>query len=388
MPDGGTVTVGDGNAPHVTARIKDSATVRHILRRPDIGVGEAYMDGRLTLDNDDLHGFLQLAMMNMRTERAPLWRRPFNMAWFAARRLRQSNRARRAQSNVAHHYDLSGELYDLFLDEDRQYSCAYFADPGMTLEAAQTAKKRHIARKLLIEPDMHVLDIGCGWGGMAITLAQEFGAKVTGITLSQEQLNIATKRVRDAGLDDRVSIQLIDYRALEGSFDRIVSVGMFEHVGLPQFRQYFQSVHDLLDPDGVALIHTIGRQAPPASTSPWIDKYIFPGGYIPSMSEMVAAIEKEGLYNTDIELWRVHYADTLRHWHDRFVANQDKARALYDERFCRMWRFYLVSCEQAFRYGFQCVFQVQMARRQDAVPVTRDYLYRADSGPSRQFAAE
>ncbi|MDE3239503.1 MAG: class I SAM-dependent methyltransferase, partial [Paracoccaceae bacterium] len=281
----------------------------------------------------------------------------------------------RARRNVAHHYDLSGELYDLFLDEDRQYSCAYFADPSMTLEEAQRAKKAHIANKLLLEPGMTVLDIGCGWGGLGLTLARDYGARVVGVTLSEEQHKVATRRAKEAGLSDRVEFRLCDYRTVTETFDRVVSVGMFEHVGVPHYREYFSAVHDRLAPDGVALIHTIGRVTPPGSTSPWILKYIFPGGYVPALSEMMSAVEKNALWSTDIEVWRMHYAYTLRHWHDRFVAKQDKAKALYDERFCRMWRYYLIASEMSFRHYGQCVFQVQLARRQEAVPLTRTYLY-------------
>jgi cyclopropane-fatty-acyl-phospholipid synthase len=276
---------------------------------------------------------------------------------------------------VQHHYDLSGELYDLFLDTDRQYSCAYFADPSMTLEQAQAAKKHHIAGKLLLRPGMRVLDIGCGWGGMALTLAQDYGVDVVGVTLSTEQHKVATERAKAAGLSEQVSFRLMDYRDVEGQFDRIVSVGMFEHVGAPHYRAYFKSVQELLAPDGVALIHTIGRSQPPGTTSPWITKYIFPGGYAPALSETAAAYEASGLVAADIEVWRLHYAETLRHWYMRFMDNIDKARALYDERFCRMWRYYLVASELTFRLSNQVVFQMQLTPKQDAVPLTRDYLY-------------
>ncbi|MEM9523570.1 MAG: cyclopropane-fatty-acyl-phospholipid synthase family protein, partial [Pseudomonadota bacterium] len=273
----------------------------------------------------------------------------------------------------------SGELYDLFLHEDKQYSCAYFRTPGDTLEKAQAQKKAHIAGKLLLKPEMRVLDIGCGWGGMAMTLARDHGAHVTGVTLSEEQYKTANARVTAAGLQDKVRIFLSDYRDLDGVFDRIVSVGMFEHVGAPHYREYFSHVRRKLVPDGVALIHTIGRLNPPGVTSPWIHKYIFPGGYVPSMSETMAAIEKEGLVTADIEIWRLHYAETLRHWYDRFVARIEEARALYDDRFCRMWRYYLVASELTFRLSSQVVFQFQLARDQRAVPMTRDYLYAAAS---------
>jgi cyclopropane-fatty-acyl-phospholipid synthase len=340
-----------------------------------MAVGEGYTDGGLMIDGDDLEGFLALVTHNAAANGKVWWRRLDHAIRYMRRKIDQNNPAFRARRNVAHHYDLSAELYDLFLDTDRQYSCAYFADPSMTLEQAQEAKKHHIAGKLLLEPGMDVLDIGCGWGGMALTLARDYGARVLGVTLSEEQHKMATERAEAAGLSDRVRFELIDYRAVKGQFDRIVSVGMFEHVGVPYYREYFDTVHARLKPGGVALIHTIGRAAPPGTTSPWIAKYIFPGGYVPALSEMSAAVEDSDLYPTDVEVWRLHYAETLKAWYERFVANEHKARALYDERFCRMWRYYLKACELTFRYNRQCVFQYQMARKQDAVPLTRDYLY-------------
>ena len=288
---------------------------------------------------------------------------------------------------MAHHYDLSGELYDLFLDADRQYSCAYFARPDMTLEEAQAAKKAHIAAKLLIEPGMRVLDIGCGWGGMGLTLARDFGAQVTGVTLSQEQHAIANQRAQKAGLADKARFHLMDYRDVKGQFDRIVSVGMFEHVGVPHYDAYFATVERLLAPDGIALIHTIGRAGPPGATSPWITKYIFPGGYCPAMSETMAAVERHKLVTTDVEVWRLHYAETLRIWRERFEANIESARALYDDRFCRMWRYYLIASELTFRLNNQVVFQFQLTPKQDAVPLTRDYLY-CDGDAGLRHAAE
>ena len=267
-------------------------------------------------------------------------------------------------------------MYELFLDVDRQYSCAYFARPDMTLEEAQAAKKAHIAAKLCLKPGMRVLDIGCGWGGLALSLARDHGARVLGVTLSQEQHRVATERAQAAGLADRVTFRLMDYRDVTERFDRVVSVGMFEHVGVPHYRAYFEAVQARLGPQGVALIHTIGRSAPPGTTNPWIARYIFPGGYIPALSEMMAAVERTDLWPTDVEVWRLHYAETLRHWHDRFMANRDRAEALYDARFCRMWRFYLVASEMGFRVGRQCVFQLQLARDRAAVPLTRAYLNR------------
>jgi cyclopropane-fatty-acyl-phospholipid synthase len=386
MPGGQRRLYGDGTGMPVAIRLDDPDLPRRIVRNADLAVGEAYMDGTLVIGGDDLRGFLTLVTRNLPGAVAPWWQRPLRLARHAVRRWHQWNPTRRARANVAHHYDLSAELYDLFLDADKQYSCAYFARPDMTLEEAQYAKKRHIAGKLLIEPGMTVLDIGCGWGGMALTLARDYGARVTGVTLSEEQHRIATRRAREAGLADRIDIRLTDYRNITETFDRIVSVGMFEHVGIPHYGEYFATLSRRLAPDGIALVHTIGRMRPPGITSPWIEKYIFPGGYIPALSEMVSPIEREELYITDIEMWRLHYAETLRHWHDRFVANEDRARALYDDRFCRMWRYYLLAAELTFRHNRQCVFQVQLAHRQEAVPLTRDYLHPAEPRTHAQAA--
>jgi cyclopropane-fatty-acyl-phospholipid synthase len=374
LPDGKTCHYGDGTGPEVSVRITDPALPRRLVLQPDLALGEGYMDGTITIEGDDLHGMFTLLMVN--AAQAPSsWRNCLVRANMLFRRVAQFNPMSRARANVVHHYDLSGALYDLFLDEDRQYSCAYFHSPGMTLEEAQSAKKDHIARKLNLKPGMTVLDIGCGWGGLAITLAQDHGARVVGVTLSVEQHKLACERAARAGLSDRVEFRLADYRTVTGTFDRVVSVGMFEHVGLPHYEEYFQNVHDRLAPDGVALIHYIGRANAPSATSPWIAKYIFPGGYCPALSEVMPAIEKQSLYNTDIEVWRLHYAETLRHWQVRFMANIDRARALYDDRFCRMWRYYLVASEQTFRHYNQCVFQIQLTHKQEAVPLTRNYLY-------------
>ncbi|WP_288940932.1 cyclopropane-fatty-acyl-phospholipid synthase family protein [uncultured Roseovarius sp.] len=388
FPDGTARRYGDGTGQSVSVTLLDDSLPRRITLSPDMAVGEAYMDGRLTIEDDDLYGFLTLAIRNIAASGQPWFRKPLVMGRHLLRRLDQFNPMSRAQANVAHHYDLSGELYDLFLDSDRQYSCAYFRNSDMTLEQAQEAKKHHIAGKLLIEPGMRVLDIGCGWGGMGLTLARDYGAEVLGVTLSKEQHAMANARAEKAGLADRAKFELLDYRKVEGQFDRIVSVGMFEHVGIPHYTEYFRNVSERLTPDGVALIHTIGRAEPPGTTSPWITKYIFPGGYVPSMSEALKAIEKQPLYTTDVEIWRLHYAETLRHWYNRFTANIDKARALYDERFCRMWRYYLVACELTFRLNRQVVFQFQLSPKQDAVPLTRDYLYPDNEKDSLRHAAE
>jgi len=383
LASGRVIRAGSGG-PEVTARLTDPALPRRLCLAPELALGEAYMDGTLVIDGDDLRGFLELIIANAgQSQSLPLWQRPARSVRRWLRVLKQFNPVPRARANVAHHYDLSGRLYDLFLDADRQYSCAYFQRPGMSLEEAQLAKKRHIAGKLLLKKDMRVLDIGCGWGGMALTLARDYGARVLGVTLSQEQLKIARARAEKAGLADRARFQLLDYRKVEGPFDRIVSVGMFEHVGAPHYRTYFAKLRELLTEDGVALIHTIGRASPPGATSPWIDKYIFPGGYAPALSEVMRAVEKESLISGDVEVWRLHYAETLRHWYDRFSAREDEARALYDDRFCRMWRYYLIAAEMTFRRNNQVVFQLQLAKRQEAVPLTRDYLYE----PSEQQSA-
>jgi cyclopropane-fatty-acyl-phospholipid synthase len=295
-------------------------------------------------------------------------------ARFLARRLIQGNGRTRARQNVAHHYDLSGALYDLFLDADRQYSCAFFERPGDTLEMAQQNKKRRIAAKLSLRRGMRVLDIGSGWGGMGIYLAEAHGAEVRGITLSAEQLRVARSRAAGAGLASRVHFSLEDYRETQGPFDRIVSVGMFEHVGIGHYDAYFRKIAALLADDGVALVHSIGRSDGPGVTNPWIGKYIFPGGYAPALSEVLPAVERAGLIVTDIEILRLHYAQTLQEWRRRFLEHRDAACALYDERFCRMWEFYLAASEMAFRWQGNIVFQLQLARRMDALPLTRDYM--------------
>ena len=370
LPSGRAFTVGQG-APRVAVALSDPALPRHLCLSPHMALGDGYMDGTLTIAGDDLHGLLHLLIGNTQGD-LPLWQAPVQAVRAALRGAAQWAPQGRAQRNVAHHYDLSGTLYDLFLDADRQYSCAYFPRPGLTLDAAQAAKTAHVAAKLCLRPGMRVLDIGCGWGGLALALARDHGVQVLGVTLSAEQVRVA--RARATGLANRVEFRLTDYRAVTGTFDRIVSVGMFEHVGLPQYPAYFRTIRDRLAPDGIALVHTIGRAARPAPTSPWIARHIFPGGYVPTLSEMMRGVEGSGLFQTDVEVWRLHYAMTLRHWFDRFAAREAEARALYGERFCRMWRFYLAASEQTFRHGRQVVFQVQLARRQDAVPLTRDYM--------------
>lgn len=365
---------GPGGAPDVAVRINDPSLPRKLLTNPDLALGEAYMDGRLTIEGDDLPGFLALLLRNRGRGHTSAAIQTNLLLRKALRRIAQHNPLPRARSNIAHHYDLSRALYELFLDADMNYSCAYFRQPDDSLEQAQAQKKAHIAAKLRLAPEMRVLDIGCGWGSMALTLARDHGVRVLGVTLSAEQQKLARDRIAAAGLNERVEIRLADYRTLDEPFNRIVSIGMFEHVGAPHFREYFAHLREWLTGDGIALIHTIGRRTPPGTTSPWVSKYIFPGGYVPALSEIMSAVEREGLWTTDIEVWRLHYAETLRHWRNRFEARIDEARTLYDERFCRMWRYYLVASEMTFRHFDHVVFQMQITRRQDAVPLTRDYL--------------
>lgn len=374
--NGNFKSYGDGTGERITIRMQNRGPHLGLALNPYLKLGEAYMDGDLTVDEPHtIYDFLELLLSNLGTQYAS---RP--MALYAAlrrmkRRIDQRNPIGKAQANVAHHYDLDGGLYDLFLDIDKQYSCAYFEHEGMSLDEAQLAKKRHIISKLDIKPGQRVLDIGCGWGGMALTIARETGASVVGVTLSREQQKVASERALERALSDRVEFRLQDYREVEEGFDRIVSVGMFEHVGVGHYAEYFNNVERLLNPDGVALIHTIGRLDPPAATNPWIAKYIFPGGYIPALSEMSAAVEPTGLLMTDIEVLRLHYALTLREWRKRFMARRAEAVALYDERFARMWEFYLAASETSFRYEGMVNFQMQLTRKIDALPLTRDYIH-------------
>ncbi|MDY6955597.1 MAG: cyclopropane-fatty-acyl-phospholipid synthase family protein [Pseudomonadota bacterium] len=374
-PQGHAHHLGPGGGPEVAIRLRDPALPRRLLLQPELAGGEAYMDGRLTVEQGSLRDFLALA--NQCAEgiaRMPL-QRLLTAVGRPLRWLHQFNPAQRAHRNVAHHYDLSDALYDLFLDRDRQYSCAYFPRGDETLEAAQALKKRHIAAKLLLRPGLRVLDIGSGWGGLALDLARHDGVDVTGLTLSAEQLKVARARAESEGLTPHVRFALRDYREETGFYDRVVSVGMFEHVGVAHYARFFRQLGERLAPDGVALIHAIGRADPPGDTNAWTRKYIFPGGYCPALSEVVAAVERSGLWLTDVEILRLHYAETLRRWFDRFQAQRERARALYDERFCRMWEFYLAGAEMGFRHGRLMVFQIQLAHQRDAVPLTRDYLY-------------
>jgi cyclopropane-fatty-acyl-phospholipid synthase len=372
--EGGRHRLGDGSGRRVVIRLHDKSLHRRLAINPYLYVGEAFMEGTLTIEQGSLYDFLDICAANE-------WRvssHPFSRAVAAVerllRRLHQYNPAPRARANVAHHYDLSDTLYDLFLDRDRQYSCAYFVDDHQDLEQAQRDKKRHLAAKLLLKPGLRVLDIGSGWGGLGLYLAEAGAGEVVGVTLSKEQLKISRERARRAGLSDRVRFELCDYRAVEGRFERIVSVGMFEHVGVRHYPEFFGAVRKLLTDDGVALLHSIGRADGPGATNPFIRKYIFPGGYSPALSEVLPVVERLGLCVTDIEILRLHYAKTLRLWRQRFAANRARIAKLYDERFCRMWEFYLVGSELTFRRMGHMNFQLQLAKRQDAVPLTRDYV--------------
>jgi len=374
-PDGITRHFGDGSGEKVHMVIHTHHAERAIMMHPSLAVPEAYMDQELDFLEGNVLSFLHLIYDNIGIS----WidsasGRVVNEIRMAIRPLQQWNTERRSKKNVEAHYDLSGELYKLFLDEDMQYSCAYFERPDMTLEEAQLAKKRHIAAKLRIKPGQTVLDIGCGWGGLALYIAKAFEADVLGVTLSTEQHQVATERARAQGLDNNVHIELRDYRDLSERFDRIVSVGMFEHVGVTQYRTFFDKCATLLKPDGVMLLHTIGRTAPPTTTNAFIRKHIFPGGYIPALSEVMPYIERSGLAVTDVEILRLHYADTLKHWRERFMANRDKVKAIYDERFCRMWEFYLCGSEASFRWQDLVNFQIQLTRKNDVLPMTRDYM--------------
>ena len=378
-PDG-SKTRFEGAAPgqHAAAALVGSSIVRRIMLHPAMAIGEGYMDGSIVPLGCSIYDVLDVLLANIvaTAETPPVMLRLRALGQRLTRRLAQRNQRGRARRNVAHHYDIDGRIYDLFLDRDRQYSCAYFPRGDETLDQAQAAKKALVAAKLLLDrPDLEVLDIGSGWGGLALTLARECGARVTGITLSAEQLGIARARAAAEGLAERVRFELADYRTLDRTFDRVVSVGMFEHVGVGHYDQFFEVVRRCLRPDGVALLHAIGRSDGPSVTNPWMAKYIFPGGYSPGLSEVLAPIERRGLIATDIEILRLHYARTLRLWRERFVAARDEVLASHDERFFRMFEFYLAGSELAFRRKDHMVFQIQLARRLDAVPFTRDYLF-------------
>lgn len=381
LNSGETFTTGNGNAPNVTVHFNDDSLPRKLILNPELAMGEAYMDGTLTIENDDIRGLLTLVVRNFQGGNLPLSQTIARNLRIAKRKWDQWIPRAVAKKNAEHHYDISTPFYYLFLDDDKQYTCAYFKDPDYTLEQAQAAKKAHIAGKLLIEPGMKVLDIGSGWGGLAITLAKDYGARVVGLTLSDEQRKAATKRAEEAGVADLVEFRLQDYRDNTETFDRIVSVGMLEHVGQPQYPTYFEQVEKNLKEDGVALIHFIGRTGPPGNLSPWFQKYIFPGGYTPSLSEVVSVVEKSALEAADIEVWRTHYDRTLYEWLIRFEDRLDEVREMgYDDRFIRMWRYYLIASELSLSDMPHVLYHVQLHKHQTTVPITRDYLYK-DGAP-------
>lgn len=373
--DGCLYDFGEADAPiSASVILHDRKAARFIARNPALNIGEAYVDGRLTVSQGSLLSFTGLLLQNMQFWNASPLGRIFYSLENLAKLPSVLNWMRRAQKNVKHHYDLSGELFSLFLDSDQQYSCAYYRNPGDDLEKAQLSKKQHITAKLHVHPGQHLLDIGSGWGGLAFYLARHYPVRVTGLTLSEEQYRVSNARAQQLGLADRVTFKLADYRKETGQYDRIVSVGMFEHVGRPYFGAFFRKLTSLLKPDGVALIHTIGFQTPPSQINPWIKRYIFPGAYLPALSQITPIIERRRLWLSDLENLRLHYAYTLADWHERFQANRDYIAKLYDERFCRMWEFYLQSCEAGFRWSGMTVFQFQLTKRIDTLPNTRDYI--------------
>lgn len=379
-PDGGQTSYqGNKAGPKAAMVLRDHAVERALALNPGLAFGEGYMNGQIEPKDCTLYHLLDLLMLNAMSP-GHLPEQIAASFRFACRSWIQFNPIKRSRQNVAHHYDLNSRLYDLFLDKDKQYSCAYFRKGDETLDEAQEAKKHHIASKLLLnKPDLEVLDIGCGWGGMALTLAKDYGALVTGITLSEEQLSIARQRAKAEGLENRVRFEMLDYRNLNRKFDRIVSVGMFEHVGVRHYKQFFDIIKRSLVEDGVALVHSIGRNDGPGTTNPWINKYIFPGGYSPALSEVFAAVEKTGLWVTDCEILRLHYAKTIAIWRERFSANRAKAVALYDERFARMFEFYLDAAELSFRVQGHMNFQLQISPAIDSVPLTRDYMVESEN---------
>jgi cyclopropane-fatty-acyl-phospholipid synthase len=372
--------------PNVTMRLSDRSLYHKLVFNPELNAGEAYMDGRMSFEDSTLRDFLTLFSLN----RLSLASYPLQKVLRRVSRMfkkgQQANPIGKAQQNVAHHYDLGNDFYKLFLDEGLQYSCAYFTNDDNTLEQAQRNKLRLLAAKLKLSPGLKILDIGCGWGDLALYLARLADVEVVGVTLSKEQFELANARARKAGLDNRVRFELKDYRKVEDRFDRIVSVGMFEHVGVHHYGEFFGKINELMDDDGLALIHSIGHMSPPGTASPWLRKYIFPGAYSPALSEVFQVVEQNSLWVTDLEFLRLHYAKTLAHWSQRFEANRDKVEAMYDARFARMWEFYLISAEMMFRTGSQLVFHMQLARKRDAAPIVRDYITDLQRDYKRQEA--
>ncbi|ABQ29065.1 SAM-dependent methyltransferase [Acidiphilium cryptum] len=375
-PDGSWTRYGDGQFPRAALEIKSAATARRLVINPDLAMGEAYMDGTLKPVECTVYDVLRVFMSNTELyDRGTFIMRIRRIFRRIYRTFSQANSKIRSMRNVKHHYDIGNDVYQIFLDSDLQYSCAYYPNGDETIDIAQIAKKRHILAKLILDrPNLNVLDIGCGWGGMALTMAHDYDANVIGITLSEEQIMVARQRAADAGLAHKCQFYLCDYRTIFDKFDRIVSVGMFEHVGVPNYSAFFEVINRCLKADGVALLHAIGRLDPPASTNPWISKYIFPGGYCPSLSEVIAPIEKSGLLYNDIEILRLHYSKTLYQWRHNFCANQKRIIDLYDDKFYRMFEFYLAGSQLAFEYANHIVFQIQLSHSIDTIPLIRDYI--------------
>ena len=360
----------------ITLKILDKSLHTKLLFLPDLYFGEAYTNGTVVIENGTLTDFLDIVLKNIGRKETNSYNAAINKIRGTYRLFTNFNLKKKSKSNVAHHYDISEKLYDLFLDSKRQYSCAYFKNETDTLEDAQNNKIDHIIKKLNLKPNQKVLDIGSGWGSLAIDIAKKSQCEVVGVTLSENQYKHSIEKAKENGLENQVQFRLADYRDLKESFDRIVSVGMFEHVGRKFYSTYFNNVAKLLNEDGVALIHTIGSVNPPRNPHPWITKYIFPGGYTPSLSEVVKPVEKSGLLISDLEVWRMHYSHTLRNWKERFLSKREHVLEMFDEKFLRMWEFYLVGCEMAFKWGDQVVFQLQLIKKHSAVPNTRDYIYR------------
>ena len=363
------------NKNPILVKILDKKLHYKLLFRPDLYFGEAYSDGSIIIENGSLTDFLEIALMNLGRGELNFFSKLINKLNGSYRYLTNFNFIKKSKMNIAYHYDLSDNLYSLFLDPKKQYSCGYFESKNDTLEMAQNNKIRHIIKKLNIQPNQKVLDIGCGWGSLAIDIAKNTNCEVTGITLSENQFNHCVKKAKELNLENQVTFKLIDYRQLDEKFDRIVSVGMFEHVGRKFYKNFFKKIDKLLNDDGISLVHTIGSVNPPRDPHPWITKYIFPGGYTPSLSEVVAPIEKAGLIVSDIEVLKLHYSHTLRHWKENCINNREQIIKIFDERFFRMWEFYLASCESAFKWGDQVVYQFQLTKNYTSTPTTRNYIY-------------
>ena len=359
----------------VKLKILDKKLHYKLFFYPDLFFGEAYTDGSIVIENGTLNEFLEITFKNVGRNETNIFNTALNKFRGTYRFLTNFNFISKSKSNVAHHYDISDDLYELFLDTKRQYSCAYFKNENDTLETAQNNKIDHIIKKLNLKPNQRILDIGSGWGSLAIEIAKKSQCEVVGITLSENQLKYSKKKAKEMNLENQVQFKLIDYRQINEKFDRVVSVGMFEHVGRKFYNKYFKQVSNLLKDDGIALIHTIGSVNPPRDPHPWITKYIFPGGYTPSLSEISLPIEKSGLIISDLEILRMHYAHTLRHWKERFLKEKEKVLEMFDEKFFRMWEFYLTASQMAFKWGDQVVFQFQLTKKKDTTSITRDYIY-------------